>query len=283
MGSGGIGANAGAGQRMRNGTQMAEERAGEAAGAGPSDRGEQARSVPERAPPCVPSDESAERLERLDRQLAFVLELDRLKRVERRSWLLDGSRFENSAEHSWHVALMALVLAEHAREPLDLARVVKMLLVHDVVEIDAGDTYIYGAGTAGQDEREAAAADRLFGLLPDGQGETLRALWEEYEAQSSPEARFAKSIDRLMPFLHNVHTEGRSWREHGVCAADVTTVIAQIAPGSEALHALARRLLRAAVDAGHLPAERAAGQPGRPSRPGRSEAQEIATTQEANP
>ena len=249
---------------------MEEERASGAVAVGAPGgegrvRGESGRSAPRnRAHGSEP---------RLARQLSFVLELDRLKGVERRSYLLDGSRFENSAEHSWHVALMAVVLAEHAREPLDIVRVVKMLLVHDVVEIDAGDTYIYGNDTTGKDEREAVAADRLFGLLPDGQSETLRALWEEYEAQSSPEARFAKSIDRLMPFLHNVHTEGRSWREHGVCATDVAAVIAQIEPGSGTLHALARRLLRAAVDAGHLPAERS-------DRPG---SQAIMKTREANP
>lgn len=199
---------------------------------------------------------------RLERQLAFVLELDRLKHVLRRSWLLDGSRLENAAEHSWHVALMALVLAEHAREPLDPAHLAKMLLVHDVIEIDAGDTYIYDrdpAAHAGKDEREARAARRLFGLLPDDQRRELHALWEEYEAQSSPEARFAKSVDRLMPFLHNVHTDGRSWREHGVSATDVAPAIAQIEPGSSALYALARDLLARAVDAGHLPSAAADG------------------------
>lgn len=205
---------------------------------------------------------------RLARQLAFVLELDRLKGVLRRSYLLDGSRFENSAEHSWHVALMALALAEHAREPVDTGRVVKMLLVHDVVEIDAGDTYVYAPGAHGKEAREREAAERLFGLLPEDQGRELRALWEEYEAQASPEARFARSVDRLMPFLHNVHTEGRSWREHGVRASDVGPVIDRIGPGSGTLHELARRLLREAVEAGHLPADGPGPRPASSAAPG---------------
>lgn len=216
---------------------------------------------------------------RLARQLAFVLELDRLKGVLRRSYLLDGSRFENSAEHSWHVALMALALAEHAREPVDTGRVVKMLLVHDVVEIDAGDTYVYAPRTDGKEAREREGAERLFGLLPEDQGRELRALWEEYEAQSSPEARFARSVDRLMPFLHNVHSEGRSWREHGVRACDVGPVIDRIGPGSGTLHELARRLLREAVEAGHLPTDG----PGPGSEPGPGPAAPAAPADSAPP
>lgn len=160
--------------------------------------------------------------DRLDRQLRFILELDRLKGVGRQSYVLGGARKENSAEHSWHVALMVLVLAEYADAPLDRFRVVEMLLVHDIVEIEAGDTYIYDeSGNQSKAEREQAAATRLFGLLPPDQAAQFRVLWEEYEAGETTEARFAGSLDRLMPLLHNVATAGRSWREHGVTAEQV--------------------------------------------------------------
>lgn len=155
---------------------------------------------------------------RLDRQLVFILEIDRLKTVLRRTVLLDRSRRENSAEHSWHIALMAVLLEEHAAERgLELLRVVKMLLVHDLVEIDAGDTFVYDvAAQAGKLERERRAAERLFGLLPADQGTELRALWDEFEARTTPEARYAAALDRLQPLLHNLETEGHTWRQHGV-------------------------------------------------------------------
>lgn len=160
--------------------------------------------------------------DRLDRQLRFILELDRLKGVGRQSYVLGGVRKENSAEHSWHVALMVLVLAEYADASLDRFRVVEMLLVHDIVEIEAGDTYIYDeSGNESKAAREQAAATRLFGLLPPDQAAQFRVLWEEYEAGETAEARFAGSLDRLMPLLHNVATAGRSWREHGVTADQV--------------------------------------------------------------
>ena len=129
--------------------------------------------------------------------------------MERRTTIVGGGRRENSAEHSWHLALFALVLAEHADEPVDVARVVTMLLLHDLVEVDAGDTFIYDEdGLASKAEREAAAADRLFGLLPDDQGTGLRALWEEFEARQTPDARFAAALDRLQPVLLNDANDG---------------------------------------------------------------------------
>ena len=192
--------------------------------------------------------------ERLHRQLTFVLELDRLKTILRRTYLLDESRHENSAEHSWHLAMMALVLAEHANTPVDPLRVLKMLLVHDVVEIDADDTYIYDtAGAQDKAAREQAAATRIFGLLPPDQEGELRALWEEFEARITPEARFAAALDRLMPILHNALTQGRSWREHGIQAAQVLERNAHIADGSEALWHYAHGVIAQAVSAGHLP------------------------------
>lgn len=190
---------------------------------------------------------------RLEAQIAFVLELDRLKQVLRQTVLLDGSRQENSAEHSWHLAVMALVLAEHAAGPLDLCRVLQMLLVHDVVEIDAGDVFVYDASArAQQAEREHAAAERIFGLLPADQAEGLRALWAEFEARQTPEARFARALDRLQPLLHNWRTRGITWRRHGVSAPQVLAVNGVIADGAPALWAYAQRLIADAMSQGFL-------------------------------
>jgi len=138
----------------------------------------------------------------LKQQIEFVLELDRLKTILRQTEISDCSRRENTAEHSWHAALMALVLAEHSNEPVNAAHAAKMLLIHDVVEIDAGDTFLYDeSGNEKKAELETQAADRIFGLLPEDQGKELRALWDEFEAAESAEAKYAKSIDRLAPCL----------------------------------------------------------------------------------
>jgi putative hydrolase of HD superfamily len=192
--------------------------------------------------------------DRLRRQLEFLLELDKAKRILRRSYLPDGSRHENDAEHMWHLALFVLVLAEHAGEPIDVAKVLKMVLVHDIVEIDAGDVFVYDeAAHATKAELETAAADRLYGLLPPDQGAELRALWEEFEAKASPEARFAAAVDRLQPLLLNLANEGRPWQEHGITADRVFALNARIGDGSVVLWEHAHGLLTAAVAAGHLP------------------------------
>ena len=189
----------------------------------------------------------------LERQFAFILELDRLKGVLRRNSLLDRSRRENSAEHSWHVALMALVLSEFAAEPVDKSRVIELLLVHDLVEIDAGDTFAYDVqGATTQAQREQTAADRIFGLLPDDQAQRLRARWDEFDASETPEARFALALDRLMPMVHNALTEGSAWREHGVKADQVRRRAESIERGAPVLGALAMRLIDEAVATGHL-------------------------------
>ena len=155
--------------------------------------------------------------ERLRRQLEFILEIDRLKSVLRQSYLIDNDRHENSAEHSWHLAVAAMVLAEHAKERIDVSKVIRLVLVHDLVEIDAGDTFIYDdAGNVGKAEREQKAANRLFGVLSEEQGQTFMALWREFEDRQTPDAKFAFALDRLMPILHNVFTQGRSWKEHGI-------------------------------------------------------------------
>lgn len=154
---------------------------------------------------------------RLEQQLAFCRELDRLKGILRRSFLMDASRRENSAEHSWHLASMAILLSEYAAEPADLTRVLKMLLVHDVVEIDAGDTFVYDkVDVQSQHEREQKAADRLFGMLPPEQGRELRELWDEFEERQTPESKYANALDRLQPLMQNYHSGGQSWKQHGV-------------------------------------------------------------------
>lgn len=192
--------------------------------------------------------------ERLQQQLNFILEIDKLKQVLRQTHLLDEARRENSAEHSWHIALLALILAEYANEPLDVLRVVKMLLVHDIVEIDAGDTFAYDAvAKLEQARREQAAATRLFGLLPTDQATDLRALWDEFEAHTTPEAKFAHTVDRVMPFLHNFHGNGGTWRYHDVAYEQVLARMAPIRAGSEQLWTLVEEMLASAVADGLLP------------------------------
>ncbi len=182
--------------------------------------------------------------QRLARQLDFLIEMDRLKSVLRRSPLADGSRVENSAEHSWHLALMASILSAYANEPVDEAHVIRMLLVHDIVEIDAGDTFAYDrVGNLDKAEREQRAAARLFGLLPGDQTADLRALWDEFEARATPEARFANALDRLSPLLNNYLNDGRVWREHDVTLEQVRGRMAPVAQGSAALGDVVEALL----------------------------------------
>lgn len=154
---------------------------------------------------------------RFEKQLAFILELDKEKNILRQTHLSDYSRRENDAEHAWHMAVMLYLLKEYANEPFDLAKAMMMALIHDVVEIDAGDTYAYDEeAKKTQAAREAKAAERIFGLLPEDQRDELRALFEEYEAQETPEAHIVRSMDSLQPLLLNDKTEGRDWRSHGV-------------------------------------------------------------------
>src|SRR5436190_4527108 len=193
-----------------------------------------------------------------DSQLAdrirLVVEPDRPKQVLRRTVVTDGTRRENTAEHSWHVAMMALVLADAADEPVDPMRVARLLLVHDIVEIDAGDTFVYDAdGEKTKAARERAAAERLFGLLPDGQGDELRACWFEFEDGTTAEARFGRALDRLQPLLLNHASAGQAWREHGITADQVRAVNAAIEDGSAALWELAQHLIDDAVTRGWLP------------------------------
>lgn len=172
---------------------------------------------------------------RVDAQMGFLQEADKLKSVLRATTLGDGSRHENSAEHSWHLALYALVLSEHAPEGTDLTRVIKMLILHDLIEIDAGDTPLWGDhDKAAVKAAEARAASRIFGLLPEDQAQEFRALWDEFEARESPDARFAKALDRFQPPNQNLASDGVSWRDYNVSydkvAARVGTPIERDAP-----------------------------------------------------
>ncbi len=191
--------------------------------------------------------------DRLEQQLDFILATEALRTVFRQSPVLNTGRKENSAEHSWHVALMAWLLAEHANEPVDASKVMVMILLHDLGEIDAGDVFAYDeAAREAHHEQEQACIVRLAALLPDDQGEKLLALWEEFEEAETSEARFARSLDALQPMLLNYHSEGGTWREHDVYEAKVTAVKSPIAEGSETLWSRAKRLIADAVDKGFL-------------------------------
>lgn len=155
--------------------------------------------------------------ERLEKQIRFIMEADKVKNIFRQTYLADGERKENDAEHSWHLAMMAVLLQEHMKEKADLAKVMTMVLIHDLVEIDAGDTYAYDEkGAQTKREREVKAADRIFGLLPEDQGTYFRELWEEFEAYETPDAKFAHLLDNFQPLLLNDASGGKSWKEHGV-------------------------------------------------------------------
>lgn len=189
----------------------------------------------------------------LRQQMEFLLEMDRAKQIGRQTYLSDGSRKENDAEHSWHMALMVFLLADYANEPIDVLKTMKMILLHDVIEIDAGDTYAYDEeGNQTKRERECAAADRIFGLLPKGQGQECRMLWEEFEAMETPEAKFANMLDKIQPLLLNDASGGRSWREHGIKKSQVLARNARVHEGSEELWNYARELIEKNVENGNL-------------------------------
>ena len=192
--------------------------------------------------------------ERFQKQVAFIVEVDKLKQVYRRTPLIDRSRMENDAEHSWHLALIAILFSEYAIEkPLDILRVLKMVLIHDLVEIDAGDTYLYDEeATKDKAKREQQAADRIFGGLPEDQAGEFRRLWEEFEARHTPEAKFAAALDRFQPLLHNYHTEGVSWKHHGVTSDKVVARVAHMQEGSPLLWEYAQSLIQCSVEKGYL-------------------------------
>lgn len=191
--------------------------------------------------------------QRLQQQIAFICEIDQLKTVLRQTLLIDRSRQENSAEHSWHLALMALTLAEYAPAEVNLPLAIQQLLLHDLVEIDAGDTFCYdAAANQSKADREAEAADRLFGLLPVDQGSQLRALWEEFEAQRTPTARFAAALDRIQPLLHNQQTAGGTWKLHDITREQVLQRMAPVEAGAPSLWPFVLQVIEDCVEAGYI-------------------------------
>lgn len=192
--------------------------------------------------------------DRLRRQLDFLIEIDRLKEIERQTRIVGGGRRENTAEHSWHLAMYALILAEHSDEDVDLFHVLALCLVHDIVEIDAGDTFAYDtSANVDKDDRERRAAERLFGLLPTDQAEYMWRLWEEYEAMETPESRFANAVDRMQPaVLNHVAGEASTWKEHGVTVPQAVKRLSPIGNGSSTLWAHTQSIIDEARRQGHI-------------------------------
>jgi putative hydrolases of HD superfamily len=191
--------------------------------------------------------------EAMRQRFEFIIEIDKLKSIVRRTVLIDGTRQENDAEHTWEMATMAVVLQEYAEPGTDLLATIRMLLIHDLVEIDAGDTYVYDQlGASDQAVRERIAARRVFGLLPEPLATDLYQAWEEFESRVTPEARFARALDRLQPLLHNYYTRGLSWKQHGISAAQVRRAMSVIAEASRPLGELAAAIIDDSVDRGFL-------------------------------
>ena len=191
--------------------------------------------------------------ERLNKQLGFALEIDQEKNILRQTYLSGNGRRENDAEHAWHMAVMSYLLKEYSNEKIDIARVMIMCLIHDIVEIDAGDTFAYDdKGKESQREREEKAADRIFGLLPDDQRDELRAIFEEFEAQETPEAKFARAMDNVQPLMLNDSNDGSSWKEHNVRAEQVIKRQERTRPGSEVLYQKSMELVKKNKEAGKL-------------------------------
>lgn len=174
--------------------------------------------------------------ERLEKQIEFCREIDKEKFIERQTYLTDGVRKENDAEHAWHMAIMTILLSEYSNEKIDVLKTVTMLLIHDIVEIDAGDTYAYDDNAKKtQKERETKAAERIFGILPQDQAEKLKALWEEFEQGETPEAKFAHTMDNFQPVMLNSATDGKAWKEHKVLLSQILERNTHTADGSTAL------------------------------------------------
>lgn len=191
--------------------------------------------------------------ERLERQLAFILEIDKEKNIFRQTHLSSHGRNENDAEHAWHMAIMAYLLREYANEPVDIGRVMLMCLIHDVVEIDAGDTYAYDTeALATQKARENAAEERIYALLPTDQGAELRAIFDEFEENKTPEARFAHAMDNLQPLLLNDSNGGGDWREHQATAEQVYGRQRKTREGSRRLFELVDDLIRRNIRQGNI-------------------------------
>ncbi|MDI9482612.1 MAG: HD domain-containing protein [Bacillota bacterium] len=192
-------------------------------------------------------------MDRLKKQISFIIETDKLKTIYRQSLISDKSRYENDAEHSWHLALMAVLLSEHTNEQVDLLKVIKMVIIHDIVEIDAGDTYCYDEkAKLDKREREEKCANRIFSLLPDDQRDEMFELWEEFEKMETAEAKFAAALDRLQPVLLNYTADGMSWKKHGISKKQVIERNRLMKDGSDKLWDYAKQIIEDAVKKGYV-------------------------------
>ena len=191
-------------------------------------------------------------MKEIEQVLDFIVEIEKLKDVHRKTRPIGLERYENSAEHSWHVCLSALMLKDFANEPVDIDRVIKMLLIHDLGEIDAGDTIIYAGETAEQKSQESAGLRRIVGMLPPGKGDEYLSLWEEFEAGQTNDAKFAKAIDRIPPILHNLHGDGHSWKDNSIPKEKVLSMNSRIEQGSKSVWKVIETKLNDAVAQGLL-------------------------------
>lgn len=191
-------------------------------------------------------------MKEIEQVLDFIVEIEKLKNVHRKTRPVGLERYENSAEHSWHVCLSALMLKDFANQPVDIDRVIKMLLIHDLGEIDAGDTIIYAGETAEQKSQESAGLRRIVGMLPPGKGDEYLSLWEEFEAGQTNDAKFAKAIDRIPPILHNLHGDGHSWKDNSIPKEKVLSLNSRIEQGSKSVWKVIETKLNDAVAQGLL-------------------------------
>ena len=192
-------------------------------------------------------------MERIEKQMEFILEIDKEKQIKRKTLQSNGKDFEDDAQHAWHMAIMTLLLSEYANDEIDVLKTISMLLIHDLVEIDAGDTYAYDeAGAETKRERETKAADRIFGLLPGDQGTWFRELWEEFEAYETAEAKFAHVLDNAQPLLLNDPSNGRSWAEHGVHKSQIYKRNEHTSEGSREIWEYMKKLVDKHIQLGHV-------------------------------
>lgn len=190
---------------------------------------------------------------RIEQQMRFITEIDKMKHILRRTILLDGSRCENDAEHSWHLAVMAQLLAEYATESFCMERVLKMVIVHDLIEVYAGDTFAFDVqGNKDKDQREKDAADTLFALLPKEQGDEIRTLWEEFDTMNTSDSRYAAALDRLQPFLHNALTEGHTWKLGNVTRQQVINRMQPTLDALPAMKPFIMNTIRKNIEAGYI-------------------------------
>lgn len=192
-------------------------------------------------------------MDRLNKQMQFIMEIDKLKQIYRQTYISDASRKENDTEHSWHLAMMAMLLCEYANEKVDILKTMSMVLIHDIIEIDAGDTYAYDeTGNATKQERELKAADRLFHILPEDQAKYLRGLWDEFEASETPEAKFALTLDKIQPLMLNDASGGIAWKANGIHMEQILKRNEPTPKGSEILWDFCRPILDRNVKIGNI-------------------------------